>query len=73
MVEGAFLENHLTTFRKIIFDLETVEVKYDEEDLGLILLCSLLSSYTNFKDIILYILTLTLDEVYVYDALFWRR
>ena len=46
-----------------------MEVKYDEEDLGLILLCSLPLFYSNFRDAILYSReTLTLDEVY--DALF---
>ena len=42
-----------------------MEVKYDKEDLGLILLCSLLSSFTTFRDTILYSHeTLTLEEVY---------
>lgn len=40
-------------------------VKYDEEDLGLILLCFLPSSYSNFRDTILYSRDiLTLNEVY---------
>ena len=59
MTEGKSLEEHLT---------ETMEVRYNEEDLGLILLCSLPSSYTTFRDTILYNRdTRTLDEVY--DAL----
>ena len=42
-----------------------MEVKYDEEDLGLILLCSFPSSYSTFGDTILYSRdTLTLEEVY---------
>jgi len=42
-----------------------MEVKYGKEDLGLILLCSLPSSYSNFRDTILYSHdTLTLNEVY---------
>ena len=41
MEEGMSLEDHKTTFKETIFDLETIKVKYDEEDLGLILLCSL--------------------------------
>ena len=36
--EGASPDEHLTTFKEIVSDLETMEVKYDEEDLGLILL-----------------------------------
>ena len=37
MVENTSLEDHLTTFKEIVSDLETTEVKYDEEDLWLIL------------------------------------
>ena len=60
--------DHLSAFKEIVADLESMEVKYDEEDLGLILLCSLPSSYANFRDTILYCRdTLTLKEVY--DAL----
>ena len=72
MAEGTSLKDNLTTFKGIISDLEAMEVKYDEEDLGLILLCSLPSSYLNFRDTIMYSSkTLTLDEVY--DALFSRE
>ena len=50
-----------------------MEVKYDEEDLRLILLCSSPPFFFfNFKYTILYSLeTLTLDEVY--DALFLKK
>jgi hypothetical protein len=42
-----------------------MEVKYEDEDLGLILLCSLTSSFANFRDTILYSRgTLTVNEVY---------
>ncbi|KAG8498521.1 hypothetical protein CXB51_004926 [Gossypium anomalum] len=42
-----------------------MEVQYDKEDLWLILLCSLPSSYSNFRDTILYSReSLTVDEVY---------
>ena len=65
--DGSVMD-HLSTFKEIVADLESMEVKYDEEDLGLILLCSLPSSYANFRDTILYSRdTLTLKEVY--DAL----
>ena len=39
MAEAMYLEEHLTTFKEIAVDLETLEVKYEEEDLGLMLLC----------------------------------
>ena len=42
-----------------------MEVKYDEEDLGLILLCSFPSSYSTLRDTILFSRdSLTLEEVY---------
>lgn len=66
--EGGSLMDHLSVFKEIITDLEAMEVKYDEEDLGLILLYSLPISYSNFRDTILYSRdTLTLQDVY--DAL----
>ena len=36
--EGTSVIDHISTFKEIIADLETMEIKYDEEDLGLILL-----------------------------------
>ena len=63
--EGGNLLNHMSQFKEIITDLVAMEVKYEEEDLSLMLLCSLPSSYTNFRDTILYSRdTLTLNEVY---------
>nr|CAI44659.1 OSJNBa0061C06.9 [Oryza sativa Japonica Group] len=62
--DGSVMD-HLFAFKEIVADLESMEVKYDEENLGLILLCSLPSSYANFRDTILYSRdTLTLKEVY---------
>ena len=56
--------NHMSTLKEIVANFETMEVKYDDEDLGLILLCSLPSSYSNFRDTILYSHdSLTLEEV----------
>lgn len=53
MSEGMFIEDHLIVFKEIVADLEMLETKYDEEDFGLILLLSLLSSYINFRENIL--------------------
>ncbi|KAG8480001.1 hypothetical protein CXB51_025036 [Gossypium anomalum] len=63
--EGASVHEHLTVFKKIFSNLEAMEVQYDKEDLGLILLCSLPPSYSTFRDTILYSReSLTVDEVY---------
>ena len=62
MAEGTSLEDHLTVFKEVVSDLETMEAKYDEEDLGLILLYLLSFSYATFRDTILYSRdTFTLD------------
>ncbi|KAG8477963.1 hypothetical protein CXB51_027628 [Gossypium anomalum] len=63
--EGASVHEHLTMFKEILSNLEAMEVRYDKEDLGLILLCSLPPSYSTFKDTILYSReSLIVDEVY---------
>jgi len=58
--------NHLSVFKEIVSDLHAMEVDYDDEDLGFILLCSLSSFFfVNFRDTLLYSHdTLTIDEVY---------
>ena len=72
MVESTYLEEHLKTFKEIVANLETLEVKCEEEDLGLILMCSLPILYTTFRDMILYCRDiLTLNEVY--EALFSKE
>ncbi|KAG8493024.1 hypothetical protein CXB51_010410 [Gossypium anomalum] len=61
--EGAFVQEHLTVFKEILSNLEAMEVQYDKEDLGLILLYSLPPSYSTFRDTILYSRkSLTVDE-----------
>ncbi|KAG8493611.1 hypothetical protein CXB51_011778 [Gossypium anomalum] len=63
--EGASVHEHLTVFKEILSNLEAIEVQYDKEDLGLILLCSLSPSYSTFRDTILYSReSLTIDKVY---------
>ena len=72
MTKGTSLKEHIMTFKEIVIDLETLEVRYEEEDLGLMLLCLLPNSYANFRDTILYSRdTLTLNEVY--EALFSKE
>ena len=46
--EGGSVMNHLTIFKEIVADLVSMEVKYDDEDLALLLLCSLPTSFANF-------------------------
>jgi hypothetical protein len=63
--ESGSVLNHLSVFKEIISDLQAMEVDYDDEDLGLILLCSLANSFANFRDTLLYSHdSLTLDEVF---------
>ena len=53
MQEGDSVLSHLSVFKEIVADLVSMEVEYDDEDLGLLLLCSLPSSYASFRDTIL--------------------
>ncbi|KAG8496765.1 hypothetical protein CXB51_007998 [Gossypium anomalum] len=63
--EGASVYEHLIVFKEIFSNLEAMEVQYDKEDLGLILLCSLPPPYSIFRDTILYSRkSLTVDEFY---------
>ncbi|KAG8473757.1 hypothetical protein CXB51_035572 [Gossypium anomalum] len=63
--EGESIHEYLTVFKEILSNLEAMEVQYDKEDLGLILVCSLPPSYSTFRDTILYSHeSLTVDEVY---------
>jgi hypothetical protein len=63
--EGAPVMNHLSIFREIVSDLVSMEVNYEDEDLALLLLVSLPSSFINFGDTICISHdTLTLAEVY---------
>ena len=65
MKEEDSVITHIAEFKKIVADLVSMEVKYDDEDLGLLLLCSLPNSYANFRDTILLSRDeLTLKEVY---------
>jgi hypothetical protein len=70
--EGQSVMNHLSIFMEIVSDLLSMEVKYEDEDLALLLLVSLPSSFMNFRDTICISRdTLTLTEVY--EALHQRE
>ena len=63
--EGGSVMNHLSIFKEIVADLVLMEVKYDDEDLALLLLCLLPTLFANFRDTILLSRDeLTLAEVY---------
>ena len=44
MKEDDSVINHISEFKKIVADLVSMEVKYDDEGLGILLLCSLPNS-----------------------------
>ena len=52
--EGTPIQNHLNEFNSIIFDLESLDVKIKDEDKAILLVVSLPTAYTHFKDILLY-------------------
>ena len=63
--EGGSVISHISVFKEIVADLTSMEVEFDDEDLELLLLCSLPNSYSNFRDTILLSRDeLTLAEVY---------
>jgi hypothetical protein len=63
--EGGSVLTHISVFKEIVADLTSMEVKFHDEDLALLLLCSLPASFRNFRATILYSHgTLTVAEVY---------
>jgi hypothetical protein len=63
--EGGSVLTHISVFKEIVADLTSMDVKFDDEDLALLLPCSLLASFNSFRDTILYSRdTLTVAEVY---------
>ena len=53
MHEGTHIKSHITEFFSIINDLDKIEVKIKDDDLALLLLCSLPSSYKSFRKAII--------------------
>ena len=54
MKEGTPIKDHLVEFTRIIIDLKNIDVKVDDEDQALMLLCSLPHSFEHFVDTMLY-------------------
>ncbi|GAV85826.1 gag_pre-integrs domain-containing protein/UBN2_2 domain-containing protein, partial [Cephalotus follicularis] len=54
MKDGMFVKEHTDNFNKVIHDLNNTNIKIDDEDQALILLCSFPSSYDHFVDTMLY-------------------
>ena len=72
MLEGTSLKDHLTVFKEIISNLENMELNIANEDLALILLCSLPLSYRNFVETLLYSHEkISLEEVF--EALYSKE
>nr|BAQ19356.1 putative gag-pol polyprotein [Torenia fournieri] len=64
MIEEKAIDEQMDQFIKLILDLENIEVKIEDEDQALLLVCALPRSYNTFKDTLLYGReTLTLKEV----------
>jgi hypothetical protein len=54
MPEGTSMQSHLNEFNSIIVDLESLDVKIDDEDKAILLIVSLPPSFKHFKEIMLY-------------------
>ncbi|GJW27376.1 retrotransposon protein, putative, ty1-copia subclass [Tanacetum coccineum] len=64
MPAGRKISEHIDEFNKIVLDLANIEVKFEDEDLALLLLTSLPASYEHFVDTLLYGReALTLEDV----------
>ena len=54
IVEGTSIKSHFDDFSSVIMDLENIDVKIEDEDQVLLLLCSLPPSYNHFRETLIY-------------------
>jgi len=54
MHEGTPIKSHITEFFSINNNLDKIEVKIEDENQAILLLCSLPSSYKSFREAIIY-------------------
>ena len=54
MAEGTPVQKHLNKFNSILIDLESLDVKIENEDKAILLVVLLPPSYKHFKEIMLY-------------------
>ena len=54
MHEGTPIKSYIAEFSSIINDLDKIEIKIEDEDQALLLLCSLSSPYKSFSEAIIY-------------------
>jgi hypothetical protein len=54
MAEGTSIQSHLNEFNSICVDLESLDMKIDDEDKAILLVVSLPPSFKHFKEIMLY-------------------
>ena len=47
--EGKAMKPYLDEFYSIIMDLQNIDVKIDDEDFAILLLCSICPSYKHFR------------------------
>jgi hypothetical protein len=69
MKEGTRVVDHLNTFNTLIVQLTSMEVKFEDEDKAITLLCSLPESWDNLVTSISFSSTDVLDYDYVVGAL----